>query len=232
MGREQLQSFNIGMNLSLVGIGATLQTEDGYCKIRELVPGGPAARSGQLKNGDRIVGVAQGESKEFTDLVDMPLPQAVDLIRGAKGTTVRLTIIPAGAAGRRGAQDGLDRARRDQTRRPAGQGAHRRSARRGREDAARRCHRSARLLRQRGQGRALRDRRCRQARAQAEAGKRDRTSSSTCAATAEARWRKRSVSPASSSRPARSCRRARWKAAWKSAPTAMARRSTTVRSSC
>lgn len=98
MGREQLASFNIGMNLSLVGIGATLQTEDGYCKIRELVAGGPAARSGQLKNGDRIVGVAQGESKEFTDLVDMPLPQAVELIRGAKGSTVRLTIIPAGAA--------------------------------------------------------------------------------------------------------------------------------------
>jgi carboxyl-terminal processing protease len=98
MGREQLASFNIGMNLSLVGIGATLQAEDGYCKIRELVTGGPAARSGQLKNGDRIVGVAQGADKEFTDLVDMPLPQAVDLIRGAKGTTVRLSIIPAGAA--------------------------------------------------------------------------------------------------------------------------------------
>jgi len=98
MGREELQSFNIGMNLSLVGIGATLQSEDGYCKIRELVAGGPAARSGRLKNGDRIVGVAQGGSKEFTDLVDMPLSQAVDLIRGAKGSTVTLSIIPAGAA--------------------------------------------------------------------------------------------------------------------------------------
>ncbi len=98
LGREQLANFNIGMNLSLVGIGATLQTEDGFCKIRELVAGGPAARSGQIKNGDRIVGVAQGEGQEFTDLVDMPLPQAVDLIRGAKGTTVRLSIIPAGAA--------------------------------------------------------------------------------------------------------------------------------------
>jgi carboxyl-terminal processing protease len=97
LGREQLASFNMGMNLSLVGIGATLQADDGYCKIRELVAGGPAARSGQLKNGDRIVGVAQGQSKDFTDLVDMPLAQAVDLIRGAKGTTVRLSIIPAGA---------------------------------------------------------------------------------------------------------------------------------------
>jgi len=85
------------MNLSLVGIGASLQSEDGYCKIREIVPGGPAARSGELKVGDRIVGVAH-ENGEFTDLVDMPLPQAVEMIRGKKGTTVRLTIIPATAA--------------------------------------------------------------------------------------------------------------------------------------
>lgn len=96
LGREQLASFNIGMKLSLAGIGATLQTDDGYCKIRELVPGGPAARSGKLKVGDRIVAVSQ-QDKEPVDLVDMPLPQAVDLIRGAKGTNATLTIIPAGA---------------------------------------------------------------------------------------------------------------------------------------
>jgi carboxyl-terminal processing protease len=96
MGREQLQSFNIGMNLSLAGIGATLQAEDGFCKIRELVPGGPAARSGKLKTGDRIVAVNQ-PGKEPADLVDLPLPQAVELIRGPKGTDVTLTIIPAGA---------------------------------------------------------------------------------------------------------------------------------------
>jgi len=97
MGHEEMQSFGALMNLSLVGIGASLQSDDGYCKIREIVPGGPAARSGQLKIGDRIVGVAQ-ENGELTDLVDMPLPQAVELIRGKKGTTVRLTIIPAAAA--------------------------------------------------------------------------------------------------------------------------------------
>jgi carboxyl-terminal processing protease len=97
MGHEEMQSFGALMNLSLVGIGASLQSDDGYCKIREIVPGGPAARSGQIKVGDRIVGVAQ-ENGEIMDLIDMPLPQAVELIRGKKGTTVRLTIIPAGAA--------------------------------------------------------------------------------------------------------------------------------------
>jgi carboxyl-terminal processing protease len=97
MGHEEMQSFGSLMNLSLVGIGASLQSDDGYCKIREIVPGGPAARSGELKVGDRIVGVAQ-ENGEFTDLVDMPLPQAVAMIRGKKGTTVRLTVIPAAAA--------------------------------------------------------------------------------------------------------------------------------------
>jgi carboxyl-terminal processing protease len=99
MGREQLQSFNIVMNLSLAGIGATLQSDDDYCKIRELVPGGPAARSGKLKIGDRIVAVSQGPEKEAIDLFDLPLPQAVDLIRGPKGSDVRLTIIPAGENG-------------------------------------------------------------------------------------------------------------------------------------
>ena len=97
MGREQLQSFNIVMNLSLAGIGATLQAADGFCKIRELVPGGPAALSGKLKDGDRIVAV-NPPGKAPVDLIDMPLSQAVDLIRGPKGTDVTLTIIPAGAS--------------------------------------------------------------------------------------------------------------------------------------
>jgi carboxyl-terminal processing protease len=98
MGHEELQSFNIVMNLSLAGIGATLQTDEDFCKIRELVPGGPAACSGKLKVGDRIVAVSQGSGKDATDLFDLPLAQAVELIRGPKGTDVNLTIIPAGAA--------------------------------------------------------------------------------------------------------------------------------------
>ncbi|HOW65434.1 MAG TPA: carboxy terminal-processing peptidase [Candidatus Paceibacterota bacterium] len=96
MGRRQMQDFSIHMKLSLFGIGATLRSEDGYCKVLDLVPGGPAALSGLIKVGDRIVAVAQ-EGKEEVDIIDMPLPQAVEMIRGTKGTTVHLTIIPADA---------------------------------------------------------------------------------------------------------------------------------------
>jgi carboxyl-terminal processing protease len=97
LGHEQLESLSIAMKLSLFGIGAALETEDGYCKIRELLPGGPAARSGLLKPGDRIVAVAQA-GKEPVDIVNMPLSRAVELIRGPKGSSVRLTIIPAAGA--------------------------------------------------------------------------------------------------------------------------------------
>jgi len=97
LGHEQLDSFSIAMNLSLFGIGATLQSEDGYCKIHDLVPGGPAARSGLLKPGDRIIAVAQG-GQAPVDVVNMPLARAVELIRGPKGSVVRLTLIPASAA--------------------------------------------------------------------------------------------------------------------------------------
>ena len=95
-GREEAENFNIEMNLSLAGIGGTLQTKGGYCVISGLVPGGPAARSGLLKPGDRIVAVAQ-DGGELVDIMDMPPSQVVELIRGPKGSTVRLTIIPAGA---------------------------------------------------------------------------------------------------------------------------------------
>ena len=77
------------MNLSLFGIGASLEAEDGYCKIRELLPGGPAARSGLLNPGDRIVAVAQA-GKAPVDIVNMPLSRAVELIRGPKGSSVTL----------------------------------------------------------------------------------------------------------------------------------------------
>jgi carboxyl-terminal processing protease len=96
LGKSQFENFNIGMRLSLFGIGAMLRSEDGYCKIQELVPEGPAEKSKQLKAGDRIIAVAQGEA-EPADVVDMKLNKVVELIRGPKGSEVRLTVIPADA---------------------------------------------------------------------------------------------------------------------------------------
>jgi carboxyl-terminal processing protease len=96
LGRDELENFNIGMKLSLGGIGGTLQSKGAYSVISGLVPGGPAARSGQLKPGDLIVAVAQGEGQPV-NIMGMPPSQVVDLLRGPKGSSVCLTIIPAGA---------------------------------------------------------------------------------------------------------------------------------------
>ena len=90
------ENFNINMSLSLEGIGAVLQSEDEFTKVVRLVPAGPADKAGQLKTGDRIVAVAQAD-QEFVDVVGWRIDEVVDRIRGAKGTTVRLQIIPAGA---------------------------------------------------------------------------------------------------------------------------------------
>jgi carboxyl-terminal processing protease len=95
MSPREATNFDIThISLSLSGIGAQLIADDGYTKIRELIPGGPAAISNQLKPGDKIVAVAQGEG-EAVDVVEMPLNKVVDLIRGKKGTEVRLTVVPA-----------------------------------------------------------------------------------------------------------------------------------------
>jgi len=94
MSQERLDGFHIEMGLSLVGIGAVLRSDEGYAKIVELVPGGPADRAGELKVDDRIVAVAQGD-EEFEDVVDMKLDKVVQRIRGKKGTTVRLQVLPA-----------------------------------------------------------------------------------------------------------------------------------------
>lgn len=94
MNSEHAQDFAITMSLGLFGIGAELTSDDGYCKINSLVPGGPAAKSNQIKPGDKIIAVAQGKNPPV-DVVDMELGKIVQLIRGDKGTEVRLTIIPA-----------------------------------------------------------------------------------------------------------------------------------------
>ncbi len=96
LSANTLEDFGISMRLSLVGIGAVLTTEDGYCVIRELVPGGPADLTRQLQPEDRIVAVAQ-EDEDPVDVVDMKLRRVVNMIRGEKGTKVTLTVIPADA---------------------------------------------------------------------------------------------------------------------------------------
>jgi len=91
------ENFEINMSLSLEGIGAALQTENEYTVIQRIIAGGPAAMSEQLSSDDRIVGVGDGEDKEIVDVVSWPLNDVVDLIRGPKGSTVRLRILPANA---------------------------------------------------------------------------------------------------------------------------------------
>ena len=97
LGPRASADFDISMRLSLIGIGAVLQERDDYTMIREVTPGGPAARSGQLKAGDRIVAVAQGDKGPFVDVVGARLDDTVALIRGAADTVVRLDILPANA---------------------------------------------------------------------------------------------------------------------------------------
>ena len=94
MNKIQADNFAIGMNLALIGIGAELYSDDGYCTIRKLVPGGPADKSKKMKEKDRIVAVAQSNAPPV-DCVDMALNKVVQMIRGARETEVRLTIQPA-----------------------------------------------------------------------------------------------------------------------------------------
>jgi carboxyl-terminal processing protease len=86
------ERFQVDMNLSLEGIGAELRSIEDYTVIHRVVTGGPADKSKQLKSKDRIVGVAQGE-KEFEDVIGWRLDDVVELIKGAKGTTVRLQVL-------------------------------------------------------------------------------------------------------------------------------------------
>lgn len=87
-------NFKINMSLSLEGIGATLQTDNDYTKVVRIVPGGPADKSTLLHAEDRIVAVGQGEDGEMEDIMGWRLDDVVSLIRGDKGTTVRLDILP------------------------------------------------------------------------------------------------------------------------------------------
>ncbi len=91
--KDVLEDFEIQMSLSLEGIGATLSQQDGFTIVEALVPGGSAARSGQLKPQDKIIAVGQGEKGTPENVVEQDLRDVVRKIRGEKGTKVKLTIL-------------------------------------------------------------------------------------------------------------------------------------------
>ena len=95
LSAEVLEDFRIGMSLSLEGIGVALSERDGYAVAERIIPGGAADRHDKLRPKDKIIAVAQ-EDGEFVDIIDMPLRDAVSLIRGKKGTKVGLTILRQG----------------------------------------------------------------------------------------------------------------------------------------
>ena len=97
LSSDTLEDFSISMSLSLVGIGAILTQEDGYCTIRELIPGGPAEMDGRLQPNDRIVEVAQ-TGEDPVDVIDMKLRKIVKMIRGEK----KYHRLPHRYSGRRG----------------------------------------------------------------------------------------------------------------------------------
>ncbi|WP_222565375.1 carboxy terminal-processing peptidase [Novilysobacter antarcticus] len=91
------ENFNLSMSLSLEGIGAVLQKQDDIVAIREIVPGGPADKSGVLAPGDRVVAVGQGTSGTMEDVIGWRIDNVVEKIRGPKDSKVRLDVVPASA---------------------------------------------------------------------------------------------------------------------------------------
>lgn len=101
MSPDTQKNFDIAMSLELEGIGASLQGEDGYTIVKKIIPGGAADKDGRIKVEDKIIGVGQGDSGETVDVIDMKLNDVVKLIRGKKGTTVRLEVMPVGSTERK-----------------------------------------------------------------------------------------------------------------------------------
>jgi carboxyl-terminal processing protease len=95
MSPKAADLFKQQMTLSLEGIGARLQTENDYTRVAEVIPGGPAQKSALIQVNDRIIGVGQGTTGEIVDVIGWRIDEVVKLIKGPKGTTVRLQILPA-----------------------------------------------------------------------------------------------------------------------------------------
>ncbi|MFA0964182.1 carboxy terminal-processing peptidase [Roseivirga sp. BDSF3-8] len=89
------ENFKIQMSQSLEGIGASLRMNNDYVEVADVIAGGPAFRSKQINKDDKIIGVGQGEEGEIVDVIGWRLDDVVKLIRGPKGTTVRLEVLPA-----------------------------------------------------------------------------------------------------------------------------------------
>ncbi|MFN9721331.1 MAG: carboxy terminal-processing peptidase [Planctomycetota bacterium] len=93
MSPQTLEDFKIDMRLKLDGIGARLKYEDGYTVVEEVIEGGAAAADGRLIKGDKIIGVSQDAKIDFVDVVEMKLTKVVDMIRGKRGTRVKLQVM-------------------------------------------------------------------------------------------------------------------------------------------
>lgn len=99
MSADDLEDFNIHMNLSLEGIGATLSSQDGYTVVEQLIPGGAASKSGEIESQDKIISVGQGTDGKLEPVIDMPLKDVVKLIRGKSGSKVTLNLMRKTSSG-------------------------------------------------------------------------------------------------------------------------------------
>jgi carboxyl-terminal processing protease len=97
---DEFANFQIDLSRSLEGIGARLQSENEYIVVNEVIPGGPAFKARTLKKGDKIAGVGQGKSGGIVDVTGWRINDVVKLIRGTKGSVVRLKVLPASQGGR------------------------------------------------------------------------------------------------------------------------------------
>jgi carboxyl-terminal processing protease len=101
MSPNSVENFDIMMKCELEGIGASLQWVDGYTVVKQIVPGGAAEKDKRLKVEDKIVAVGQGREGEMVDVIDMKLNDVVKMIRGKRGTVVRLEVTEADNAKRK-----------------------------------------------------------------------------------------------------------------------------------